>query len=268
MAGVCRISITPIKGTALHHPDQVELGPTGVAENRLFYLVDSHGLMANGKRFGSLVQVRADYDGQARILALRTPDGNSLTEAVELTGEQVETSFYGRPVRGTVVGGRLAAFLSGHVGAKLRLVQVDTPGAAVDVHPVTLISTATLDHIRDGAGGPDDGWESRFRILLELDGLSPFEEEAWESRTIAVGTAVISVVGPVPRCVVTAQNPHTGVPDFDTLAALRRLREAHGRTLSTPTAHLPDGGRLMLGVYATVTTPGIVRCGDPVQVVE
>lgn len=268
MAGVCRISITPIKGTALHHPGQIELGPNGVAENRLFHLVDAHGLMANGKRFGSLVQVRADYDGRSRILSLQTPDGKSFTEAVHLTGEQAETSFYGRPVRGTVVGGRLAGFLSDHVGATLRLVQVDTPGAAVDVHPVTLISTATMDHIREGAGGPADGWPNRFRILLELDGLPAFGEEAWESRTLAIGAAVVSVVGPVPRCVVTAQNPHTGVQDFDTLAALRRLRGAPGRTLSTPTAHLPDGGRLMLGVYATVTTPGIVRRGDAVHVVE
>ena len=54
--------------------------------------------------------------------------------------------------------------------------------------------------------------------------------------------------GPVPRCVVTTQNPRTGEKDFDTLAALHRLRGENSRKLSTPTAHLPDGGRLVLGV--------------------
>ncbi len=79
---------------------------------------------------------------------------------------------------------------------------------------------------------------------------------------------MLSVVGPVPRCVVTTQNPRTGEKDFDTLAALHRLRGENSRKLSTPTAHLPDGGRLVLGVYATVTTPGMVRRGDTLQLVD
>ncbi|MBA3519999.1 MAG: MOSC N-terminal beta barrel domain-containing protein [Rhizobiales bacterium] len=76
MPRIARLSVTPVKGTALHHPDAVELGFNGLAHNRLFYLIDANGLMANGKRFGSLVQIRASFDPEAQILSLSSPDGD------------------------------------------------------------------------------------------------------------------------------------------------------------------------------------------------
>jgi uncharacterized protein YcbX len=266
MFSVARISTTPVKGTALHHPEAIDLGRNGVAENRLFYLIDRNGLLVNGKRIGQLVQLHCSYDPQGDALSIRSQSGETLDDTVGLSQERVETNFYGRPVRGTVVGGRLADFVRAHAGADLRLVRVDEPGAGVDVHPVTLISTATAEHFRAQAGGPAERWRDRFRILLELDGAEPFEEESWEGREVSIGGATVSIVGPVPRCVVTTQNPQSGNVDFDTLAALRALRGARARELSTPTEHLPDGGRFLLGVYASVVSPGPVRAGDRVEV--
>jgi uncharacterized protein YcbX len=265
MFSVARISTTPVKGTALHHPDEIELGRDGVCENRLFYLIDRNGLMVNGKRLGQLVRLHCAYNADADVLSIRSPSGETLGDTVGLSTERVETNFYGRPVRGTVVSGRLADFLRTYAGADLRLVRVDEPGTGVDVHPVTLISTATAEHFRAQAGGPPEHWRDRFRILLEIDGPEPFGEESWEGLEVSIGGAIVSIVGPVPRCVVTTQNPQSGVVDFDTLAALRALRGARARALSTPTEHLPDGGRLLLGVYATVASPGPVRVGDRVR---
>jgi uncharacterized protein YcbX len=184
---------------------------------------------------------------------------------VQLTDERTETDFYGRPVRGTVVSGPFSQFLSDHLGTAVRLVKAEQPGGGVDVHPVTLISTATADLIRHSAGGPAKGWLDRFRILVELEGAEPFEEETWEGRTIAVGDVALTVIGPVPRCVVTTQNPLSGESDFETLAAIHKVRGERRRELSTPTEHLPDGGRLVLGVYATVARPGVIRRGDAVR---
>jgi uncharacterized protein YcbX len=266
MFSVERISTTPVKGTALHHPGAVEIGRNGVADNRLFHLIDAHGLLVNGKRVGQLVQLYCRYDAATNALSIRSPAGETVAEPVVLTADRVETNFYGRSVPGTVVGGRLADFVRVHVGADLRLVRVDEPGAGVDVHPVTLISAATANYFRERAGGPPHHWRDRFRILLELEGLEPFEEESWEGLIVDLGAATVSVVGPVPRCVVTSQNPRSGAVDFDTLAALRTLRGARARELSTPTEHLPDGGRFLLGVYARVVSPGLVRLGDRVEV--
>jgi uncharacterized protein YcbX len=265
MIAVTRLSTTPVKGTALHHHDAVELGSNGLSQNRMFFLIDSAGKMVNGKRFGSLVQVRADYDPVERRLALRTPHGFGVHDVVELTDERTITDFYGRPVKGTVVSGPFSRFLGDHLGTDVRLVHAEEPGGGVDVHPVTLISTATSDLIRDAAGGPAKDWLDRFRILVEVEGAEPFEEETWEGRNIAVGGVVLTVIGPIPRCVVTTQNPLSGEADFETLAAIHKVRGEFRRALSTPTEHLPDGGRLVLGVYATVARPGVIRRGDSVK---
>ena len=43
MTWVARISISPVKGFRLSHPEAVELGPDGVAENRRFFLIGPDG---------------------------------------------------------------------------------------------------------------------------------------------------------------------------------------------------------------------------------
>ena len=43
MPSVVRINVTPVKSMALTHPEEVALSSVGVAENRLFYLVDDQG---------------------------------------------------------------------------------------------------------------------------------------------------------------------------------------------------------------------------------
>ncbi len=43
MTSVARISISPVKGFRLSHPEEVELGPDGVAENRRFFLIGPDG---------------------------------------------------------------------------------------------------------------------------------------------------------------------------------------------------------------------------------
>src|SRR5260221_460277 len=43
MPSVSRISIAPVRGLGLEHPTSVELGPTGVLEDRRFFLADAGG---------------------------------------------------------------------------------------------------------------------------------------------------------------------------------------------------------------------------------
>ena len=45
---VARISVSPVKGFRLSHPDEVQLGPNGVEENRRFFLVDADGQRLRG----------------------------------------------------------------------------------------------------------------------------------------------------------------------------------------------------------------------------
>lgn len=263
--GIARIGTTPVKGTALLRPARVLVGIAGVHENRRFHFIDARGAMINGKRAGALVRLLGRYDADTERLALTFPDGRCLEDRVRTGGETVRTDFYGRTVPGSVVDGPWAEAAGELAGFALRLVRIDDGITGADVHPVTLISRATMDHLRRSANGPAERWEDRFRMLFELDGPEPYEEDRWIDRSIAIGDAVVRVVGPVPRCVVTTQDPATGLRGFDTLAALRQVRGERTQALSTPTAHLPDGGRLLLGVSAVVEKPGAVWQGCTVQ---
>lgn len=263
---VSRLSTTPVKGTALHSPPTVPITGNGVPDNRRFHLVDADGRLFNGKQHGPLVRLSAELDAHGTRLRLQFPDRPPVEGSTTELGEAVCTDFYGRDVAGHLVEGPWTGALSDFVGAEVHLVAVDRPGDAVDVHPVTLISTATLDHLRSVTPGGDRLDHRRFRMLVEVDGVDVHEEDTWAGRRVRLGEATVQVVGPVPRCVVTNENPDTGAVDFGTLKAIVRYRGELATDLSTPVAHLPDNGAVILGMYATVEEPGEVAVGDRVEV--
>ena len=268
MPRVSRLSTTPIKGTALHSPHAVTVTSNGVADNRRFHLVDARRRLFNGKQHGPLVRLTAEYDAADGQLRLRFPDRAAVEGRVTQRGEAVRTDFYGRDVDGHLVVGPWSAALTNFVGEEVHLVAVDRPGDAVDVHPVTLVSSATLDHLRSVT--PDGGRldHRRFRMLVEVDGCDVHEEDTWAGRRLQLGGAVVRVVGPVPRCVVTNQSPDSGVADFSTLKAIVRYRGELAAELSTPVDHLPDGGAVIFGMYAGVEQPGEVSLGDQVELLD
>jgi uncharacterized protein len=257
---VSRISVAPVKGLGLVHPDSVLLEDTGVRENRRFHIVDEGGRRFNQLRDGGMVQIRPDYDADLERLTLTFPDGTSAAGTIAL-GDELTTDFYGRPVTGQLVEGPWAAALSTWLGRPLRLVQ-SSPGAAVDRArgQVSLVSAASLAALarQGGQDRPVDG--RRFRMLFELEGCEPHEEDGWVKRHLRIGDAVVKIRGDVGRCAITTQNPETGEPDFDTLRTISEYRpftenEAGKR-------HVP------FGVYGQVTEPGRVAIGNPVAVVE
>lgn len=267
MPFVFRLATTPLKGTALHFPRTVTLTDNGVADNRRFHLIDADDRLLNGKQHGPLVRLTAEFQASTGQLTIRFPDRAPVTGIATELGDAVTTDFYGRGVAGHVVDGAWSAALSDEIGQSVRLVAVDRPGDAVDVHPVTLVSTATMEHLRSMGPNGDRMDHRRFRMLIEVDGCGVHEEDTWAGRRLRVGGALIRVVGPVPRCVVINQDPDTGVVDVSTLKAIVRYRGELARNLSTPVAHLPDNGAVIFGMYATVEEPGEVALGDRVEAV-
>lgn len=249
---VSRISIAPVKGLGLVHPEEVELGTSGVLENRLFQLVDADGRRYNQIRRGELVRVQPTYDAQRETLSLSFPDGTTAEATVEL-GAPITVDFYGRPVEGHVVEGPWSEALSAHFGTPLRLIQ-SAPGAAVDRSRghVSLVSEASLDELARQAevDGPVDG--RRFRMLFQLAACRPHEEDDWLGRDVRIGESVVRLRATVGRCAITTQNPDSGEPDLDTLHVLQRYRG------------LNDKRELDFGVYGEVVQAGRVRVGDPV----
>lgn len=110
---------------------------------------------------------------------------------------------------------------------------------------ISLLNRVSLALLGERLGKPLA--EARFRGNLWLDGLAPFAEFELIGRDLRIGAATLRVTERITRCKATTVDPETGVPDVDTLAALR-ANWAHQD----------------FGVYATVTEGGRLAVGDAV----
>jgi hypothetical protein len=247
-----RISITPLKGTALHHPTSVVLEAAGIAGDRRFHLRTEEGDLFSGYDHGPLVQVRAEVEGG--VLRCTFPDGTVVSGPGDDLGEAASTVFDDRVVAGRFVRGPFDDAFSAYCARPLRLVRTDREGDGPDVHRLSLVSFASVADLgrRGSYDGDLDG--RRFRMNLELGGAEPFEEDTWAGRHVAIGDATIEMLGPVPRCRVTNQDPDTGEHEWSTLAKIASFR---------PLIEGPERG-IPFGMYAEVITPGEVRVGDAV----
>lgn len=256
-ARVSRIAIAPVKSLAMQLPDEVELTSRGVAVDRRVHLIDESGRLVNDKDALRLMLVSCRLDLAEGTLALRFPEGDEVAGEIEL-GEPTTTIFFGRPVDGHLLVGSWARALSDWIGRDLRLVMPDELGAAADrgvPAAVSMISRASISDIAHAGGAERLDWR-RFRMLFEIDGVEPYEEEAWIGSDVRIGDAVVRPNGNVGRCVVTTCHPESAVRDFDTLEVLARHR-----------TDVKTNEPLPLGVVGEVVRPGRVRVGDAVQLV-
>ncbi len=249
MRAVARISISPVKGFRLSHPDEVDLGTEGVVENRRFFLIGPDGERLRSSLTPWPVKVRADYDAASEQLRMKLPDGSEVEGDAAGLGEPVRSAAGSLDISGRVVEGPWEEPLSELAGHPVRLVRADRVGSGLH-GPVTVVSDGSLGRLAREAG-VDTIDARRFRMLFEVSGCDEHEEDTWDRRRFAVGEAVVRLGGPVDRCAVTTRDPETGERDLD---ALRVIKSYRGQRESD--------GAILFGVYGSVVRPGRVRVGD------
>lgn len=127
---------------------------------------------------------------------------------------------------------------------------VEAPGVMLSDTPDKFVSIVNLSSIWDierVARAPVD--PRRFRANLHLSGLPAWAEMSWTGRSLVVGDVELEVVEIINRCAATEVNPVTAARD---LHLLRILQEGFGHTAC--------------GVYARVTSGGVLRVGQTVRV--
>ena len=253
MRTVARLNVTPVKSTALHNPERIRLERFGAVGNREFFFVGEDGRRFSGARKTPLIPIRAEYEATEDHLSLRLPDGIVVGGSAAPNGEALTVDFYGRPVPAHVIAGDWEEALTRFAGHIVRLARVDRPGDAIDVKPVTLVSLASVEELsrRGGRDRPVDA--RRFRMLVEIDGCAPHEEDTWSGRRVRIGDAEVRVGDPVPRCVITTLDPDSGQRDFPTLSVIRSYRR------------VSKDKELEFGVYGDVVRPGSISVGDEVE---
>lgn len=124
------------------------------------------------------------------------------------------------------------------------------PGTYLDAYPLMLMSTSALSALSLAvpSSNPD---VRRFRpsIVVDTPTGPSHPEFDWVGRRLNLGSAVLEVIGPCPRCVMVTQEIDTETPADR--AILRHI-----------VADLDQN----LGVYAKILEPGRVAVGDTVVI--
>ena len=254
MPSIAAIFTAPVKSLALVQSTSVTVGPSGIAEDRRFYLVDAEGRLLTQRQHGRLVLVQAGYSAESDELTLQFPGGQKVAGPTEL-GDAVVTVMWGRQVTGREVTGLWTEALSEFRGSPVRLVKSDNPGECFDEYPVSLLSQASLDHLGSQVNDGPTFEGRRFRPNFLLDGCSPHEEDGWLGGVVQIGHDLrVRLVAKDPRCAITTLDPETGERDFDVPRLVLSYR--------------PSDRAAYFGVYGAVESTGTVSVGDAVELVR
>jgi uncharacterized protein YcbX len=257
---VAWLHVAPVKGLVIQEREHVQLGKSGVADDRRFCLVDETGRMINGKRLPAVGTISAHFTPKSDRFELRMADGMKIIGVVSIAAP-IDVNIYGHLSKGHVVEGPWTAALSEQLGRTVYLVRLDDPGSGHDRADeragATLLSLASLERLAEEAGVATPVDPRRFRMLIGIDGATAHEEDGWIGKRVRVGRAVVVPGGNVGRCVVTTRLPGSAETDLDTLGVLAGYRR-----------DLPTSEPLAFGIWARVERAGRVALGDEIAVME
>ncbi|MGH3674203.1 MAG: MOSC domain-containing protein [Mycobacterium sp.] len=293
-ATVGRLWHYPVKSMQGQEVQEVLVGPGGVAGDRAYGFVDVEtGRLASAKRpkrFGPMLDCHARFqappgqDGPPPPIEVTFPDGavvrGDSDDGAELTRRTQE--LLGREVRliTTVPDGLAFDELWPDIDglgpdALVNAMQIEPPdshGDRVVQFPVAMAAPGTMldlaalhvlaaSTLRRLAGEhPEGDWDPRrMRPNMLIDDVGePADEDDWLGCDLHIGTeAVVHVVGPTPRCVMTTL-AQPGLPRDG--AVLKTIARVGLKQIGAV------GQFACVGSYAEVVTPGVVRRGDPVRI--
>jgi uncharacterized protein YcbX len=246
---VAALRIAPVKALAVVSVPRVRIERPGVPGDRAFFLLDEAGSVVTLRAAPELAAVAPAWTPEEERLALRLPDGEVVQGRVRL-GAAVASELFGKVRAGRVVEGPFGPALSRVAGRELRLVRAQEPGTGWDEAPVSIVGDGSLAEVAR-RGGRDAVDPRRFRMLVELAGLAPHEEDGWVGSEATLGGARLRVVAALERCAVITRHPETGERDWDGLRVLARYR---------------GKDHVELGILAEVLEPGEVAVGDELVV--
>jgi uncharacterized protein YcbX len=252
-ATVARFNVTPVKSTALHHPDAIDLQRDGAVGDRRFLFSRPDGTRLHGVSKAPLMPIVSTWSAADERLTMRFQNGSSAEGSALPVGERIDIKLFDRTVPARAVDPVFTEAVRRVVDETLTVFRVEEPEFAGGRHRVSIISLASVADV--GARGGDVQLDPRrFRMLVELDGVEAYAEDAWQGRRLRLGEAVVRLGRRIDRCAMTNLAPDTGENDFDTLKVLARHRKV--------------GTELLLGVYGDVERPGRIEVGDVAEMVD
>jgi uncharacterized protein YcbX len=264
IASIVSLRRYPVKSMQGEELNATLVTERGLLGDRRYALVDPRdgkiGSAKNPRKWPGLFDFQARYveepgGAAAPIVQITLPDGTRVTDTQSSLNEALSRAV-GRPVMLHAAPPErptLEEYWPNLEGLPHRDAVTDESmpvGSFFDLAPVHLLTTATLNRLRELY--PQGRFEARrFRpnlVIAPADGSAAFLENAWVGRTLRLGAEVrLKVTGPCPRCVMTTLEQADLPRDLGILRTAVQHNQGH------------------VGVYATVVQGGTVRRGDSVS---
>ncbi|SEG89774.1 hypothetical protein SAMN04489712_12460 [Thermomonospora echinospora] len=262
------LNVYPLKGGGGTVLTSAELEPKGLRYDREFMLVTPEGRFLSQRDLGLMALLRPSYDGEVLTVRVADPAASPapLVHKATEDGPVREVYVHRSQCEGVDQGDEAADWFSALLGVDCRLVrftghrETGRGGGEVafaDAYPLLLISEESLADLngrlaRSGSGEHTPLPMNRFRPNLVVSGLGAFGEDS--VKLLRVGETVVELVKACARCVVTTTDQDTG----------ERGREP----LRTLASYRTIGRGIRFGQNGIPRTPGTVRVGDPVEILE
>lgn len=254
-----KIRIYPIKSLDPVELEHAEVGVRALRHDREFAILAEDGRFINGKRTGSVNQLKAEYDlekYQVRFSNRSAPEAGHSFHLLEDT-EKIE------------------AYLSDFFQLKVHFLHnlqgrlMDIP----DVSGITILSAESLQFLSTHMGVSEmEDLRLRFRATLEISGVTPFWEErlALEDESgveFQVGGVRLIGVSLRARCNVPPRNPLTGETDKSFVKNMIQARAANIPTWSY-LSRLENPYHLSVNCFVPDSETGkYLHIGDEVRIV-
>ena len=237
VAALWRYPVKSLGGQAL---TQATVEPRGLAGDRRWMVVTPDGRFVTRREAPVLAHLAAEPDGEG--LLLRHRDGAQIAVAVPGAAPDRMVQVWGDSVAGADAGDAAAEWLSARLDRAVRLVHMpDTVVRAVepryanagdrvgfaDGFPLLVTTTASLDALNRELAQPVT--MARFRANLVIAGApAAWAEAGWQ--VLRIGAITLRLVKPCTRCVITTQDPDSGVvvTPREPLRTLRALGQVFG----------------------------------------
>ena len=217
----------PVKSFGGERIREIFVGPYGFHGDRRFAAIGADGAVLTARRKTAMLGFRARFPDPDRIdlPVITGPDGVEHAIDDPALGDAL-TALVGQPA------------------------QMAASGVGVfDAAPIHIVTDRSLRQMDEWVGDELDVARFRPNLVVELpDGYAAFCEADWIGHDVEIGQALVRVVSPTERCVITTVDPDTLDRDRAVLARLASERQN------------------LFGVYAQVLRPGWVRIGDPVAI--
>jgi uncharacterized protein YcbX len=251
------IYVYPVKSLAGIRVERWPVGPTGLAYDRKWMLVDQNGLFLSQRKLPRMALVKTALVGSRLVLSAPGMEDLALP-LLPADGEWIEATVWNDHCLARSVSKEADRWFSRFLGQDCRLVfQPDAsirpvdPGyglptdqtAFSDGFPFLLVSENSLAALNRemGLNLP----MARFRPNLVISGCAEYEEDVWHQ--IRIGAIGFRLPKPCSRCAVPTIDPETAETGKEPLVTLNRTRKWGNKVYFGQNALHDQCGELAVG---------------------